>query len=77
MEERAFLSSPCQVHTNLGHLSCHSLTRATRVAGGSTAAVRVKVFVSSLPTFVVSFFATEPKRSAHGLKLLRQHSVDA
>ena len=23
------------------------------------------------------FFATEPKRSAHGLTLLRQHSVDA
>ena len=43
VEERAFPSSLCQCTQMIGHLSCHSFARATRVAGGSTAAVHAKV----------------------------------
>ena len=39
-EERRLIASLRQMHTKLGHPSNHALARATRVTGGSAAAVR-------------------------------------
>ena len=39
-KERRLIASLRQMHTNLGHPSNHALARATRVTGGSAAAVR-------------------------------------